>query len=714
MLDKQQIENKAKILRIGIDATSIPCSIAGAGRYIFGLIQGLTHCKTNFEFYIYCKQSDQNKFGNLPPNFRIRPIPHLSRPTRIYWQLLGLHDWLQEDRIDLWHSTHYIMPVRRLDIPVLVTIHDLAFFHFPHFYSVEKRLFFQWSISRAAKKASSLIAVSKSTQRDLKLRFPQINSSHCVYSGIHREHSTHPNGQKSAYPEFYLLSVGTQEKRKNLPFLIRVFHYLLDEFPDLHLILPGKSENDTANIRKIIHELSLENRVLLPGYVTDEKLWQYYKNAAAFCMPSHYEGFGFPVLESMACGTPVIVSDRPAMIELGREFVFRAKCGNLNEWKEITTQVLRQQFSAEKLQGGAAYAQSFSWKRTAECMLDIYSAFHTQARVAGSNEHLVDTILELKENGLQPVKAAVLKTLAFADVFDYPLTMEEIHAGLIECRAARHNVKQALAELIAEHRIGLAGNAYFLQGRSQISRLRKKRNSETEHLLFKNERMLQRICNFPGVKAVAISGAAAFGNCNSDDDIDLFIITEKKRLWTVYTFLALLFKITRQRRIFCLNYMISEDCNENLSETLFTAHQITHLRPIFNPQAIGLYKKQHKWTDRYLPQKGTLPPIPIAVSATSNGIIRKILQLRLFDLFELFAFKVYSFHIRRITKNCDTKSVEVSRQKIKLFTNDHSDSVMQAYAKRLINLSTNTNSVHRKSISNVADEIQTETEYAQL
>lgn len=689
-------------MRIGIDATSLPVHLAGAGRYIMGLIHGLSQLESSHEYVIFCKQRDRHRFQELPPRFSISCIPDLTRPARIYWQLCGLPDDLQRHHLDLWHATHYTLPVVNVGCLVMVTIHDLAFFRFPHFYSLQKRAFFRWIIRQAVRRADAIIAVSQSTKRDILQFFPHAAPVHSVYSGVDPAFFADSNGTPPPYHRDYLLAVGTQERRKNLPFLIDLFSRLAPDFPDLDLLLIGQPENDTSRILETIRRCRLSHRVRWYGFVPESHLAAYYRHARALVHPAHYEGFGFPILEAMASCLPVVASDRPSINEIGRKFVCLASNEAQNDWEMQLQNLLQNKPPHDLLQAAQAYARRFDWRHTAQQVESLYEHYHDQWVVRRRRHFLPASERTAAKKvliGSTSLETAVLKTLSFASLFRYPLQEQEILGGLLEAAASPEELRNALQRLLSAGKVQKDNEFYYLPGESHFVALRRKRQDISQSILERNRRWLTWVAHFPGVEAVALSGTLAFANCESTDDLDLFVITQPRRLWLTYLCLAILLKLCRRRRLLCLNYLVARDADPPVQQNLFVAHQIVHLRPVFQPQTILSYQESQPWTRSYLPQGGMGWPLRFAIPERSllARLLHESWRLLPLGWLDRLCYQVYGYHIRRITASSTTADIRIDRGVIQLFTNNHLESVMQRFHEKFTR-TLNHHTQHREEI----------------
>lgn len=208
---------------------------------------------------------------------------------------------------------------------------------------------------------------------------------------------------------------------------------------------------------------------------------------------------------------------------------------------------------------------------------------------------------------------AICRTLVYADIFDYPLNDKEIWQYLISGTGVSFGLlKRELTEAVNRKQISLAGKFYSLPGRKKIVALRQRRELASGHKMKIAQRVVGWLKFIPTVKMVAITGALAMDNSEKDDDIDLLIVTAKKRLWLTRLLTTFLIELVAERRRpndkefkdkICLNMFLDE---ENLpvpqpERNLFSSHEVCQLKPIWDRG--GIYKRfiqENKWTTRYL------------------------------------------------------------------------------------------------------------------
>ncbi|MGH7492192.1 MAG: glycosyltransferase family 4 protein [bacterium] len=713
-------------MRVGIDATCLPSALAGAGRYIHGVVQGLAGVDRQNEYFIFIKKQHVGQFEYLPENMQLVPLPDFSRPLRLTWQhfLAGGH--AHRLKLDVWHGMHYTLPAFTRQMTTIATFHDLGVHIYPHFYAWSKRLYFRQAIAQTLHAANHLLTVSEATGSDL-IRWlakqpdgPRQPLITAISSGVEEKFFTRVPIEERARARQahglagpYVLFVGTLEKRKNLITLLQAFQLLRQRGCDDHLLaLAGQSDNGSAAVHEAIARLGLQERVRLLGYVPEADLPALYQEAALFALPSFYEGFGFPLLEAMAGGVVVLAANNSSLRELAAHPHLLCE-GTPTAWADKMERLL---FDEELRHWSSAYARdrarAFSWRKTAEQIQEIYETHNARmrshprnGRVNGTaaapkpaSTELLHSLSAAARKGLLPaagtgieLQEAVRSTLAYADLFDYPLALYEIHYGLFGVRATLAEIRQATRDLKARGEIGEKEGYYFLAERSAIVTVRQQRRTLSRELLDKNRRWLRLVQNFPFVRGVAISGAMAFQNCKPGDDIDLFLVIEKGRLWTVYSGLVAVLKLFGKRRLLCLNCLVDTEHLRFDDQDLFVAHQIGFLKPLSGAELFQQFFRANAWCRRYLPQIEVEARLRQTAGDGESGrmgvvwgsILENLLRRSWFSRLESFVYRRYRRRIARLTRHLHPQAVVAARGQIKLFTNNHRFQVQHQLAERL-------------------------------
>ncbi len=368
-------------MRIVIDLTPDVQGHAGMGRYAGELARALlTSALPDERLEI---------FYNDP--LRRQPAPPLDAlPRKVLWLsnklwrmsvLVAQLARIPQDRIchgaDLFHATDHLLPYLSHARSVF-TLHDLAFRFYPETHTRLNRWFLTLMMPRFLRAADAIIAVSECTKQDA-LRLYGIDRAKIMVigEGVHpRFRSVGPQitsdvRRKYGLPEHFILAVGTIEPRKNLPILFEAFKQA--QRPEVKLVIAGKKgwlyDRTFARLR----ELGLGQRVAFTDFVPDEDLPALYTAAEAFAFPSLYEGFGLPVLEAMACGTPVLCSNTSSLPEVAGDAALPISPGDVRGWAQAIEQITRDAtLRAELRQRGLRQAKRFSWEETARQTREVY------------------------------------------------------------------------------------------------------------------------------------------------------------------------------------------------------------------------------------------------------------------------------------------------------------------------------------------------------
>jgi glycosyltransferase involved in cell wall biosynthesis len=315
--------------RVLVDATAVPADRGGVGRYVDGLIAALA--AGGADLALVCQRADAERYGRLAPSAEVVPGPAAitHRPARLAWEQTGLPMVAQQVDAAVVHSPHYTMPLRS-GRPVVVTVHDATFFTEPDLHSSVKGTFFRSATRTALRRAARVVTPSKAT-RDELVRVLDADATliDVAYHGVDQQTFHVPTEAEKARVQArlglagqsYIAFLGMLEPRKNVPGLIRGWVRACEgrELTPALVLAGGSGWDDT--IDATIAEVPSHLRVLRPGYLRFSDLPGYLGGATLVAYPSHGEGFGLPVLEAMACGAPVLTTDRLSLPEVGGDAV---------------------------------------------------------------------------------------------------------------------------------------------------------------------------------------------------------------------------------------------------------------------------------------------------------------------------------------------------------------------------------------------------------
>ena len=308
----------------------------------------------------------------------------LERPAvRILWEQTRLPLHLHRQRADLVHGLVNVLPLAA-PCPGVVTVHDLSFVRLPQTLPPVKRVYLTALCRASVKQAAQIIAVSRQTADDLQRYFlAPADRINVVYNGVSTRFRLHSSAETEAFRQQnvassrYLFYLGTLEPRKNLALLLRAFArwraHCDPTDREVKLVLAGGKGWWYAEIFRIVQELGLTDVVYFPGFVSQETLPLWYASAEIFVYPSLFEGFGLPVVEAMASGTPVICSRAPGVQEVAGDAAVTFDPQDEDELVAALHQVMSQPELRQALrQRGLARAAHFSWQRCAEETCSVY------------------------------------------------------------------------------------------------------------------------------------------------------------------------------------------------------------------------------------------------------------------------------------------------------------------------------------------------------
>lgn len=211
------------------------------------------------------------------------------------------------------------------------------------------------------------------------------------------------------------------------------------------------------------------------------------------------------------------------------------------------------------------------------------------------------------------MEKAILKTLIYANIFDYPMTVFEIHKWLIGRKAGLRQVESMLVRLSQKAKVKSQKEYYFLSERDGLVAKRRRREQQSEKYLRKAQVLSSLLQLIPWVKLVGISGGLAMGNADKGDDIDLFIITSKNRLWiSRLVMLGLLSLLGQRRKVgemggkiagkLCINTLLEEDRLEQSSKDIYLAHEVLQMKVLWERDGIySKYLEDNSWAFKFLP-----------------------------------------------------------------------------------------------------------------
>jgi glycosyltransferase involved in cell wall biosynthesis len=339
--------------RIGIDARLTYYRTGGISTYIRRLIGALEKVDTENHYTVF---HSRKAHESLVKNF---DRASLWTPCHHRLERVALSVELMRFRLDILHSPDFIPPLRGARKHI-ITVHDLNFLHYPQFLTAESHRYYNGQIALAVKHANHILADSTATRNDLMKMLNVPTEKITVHMlGVDEQFKPLPAETLARYrqqlelPDTYILFLGTFEPRKNIVGLLEAYQLLLNRMPDApKLVLAGN------------HGWLFDETVARIGQMN---------MATVLALPSFYEGFGFPALEAMACGTVPIVSNRSSLPEVVGEVGLQIDPDDPSALAEALYYTLTNpEWRKTMRSAGLARAATFTWERTAKIVQSVY------------------------------------------------------------------------------------------------------------------------------------------------------------------------------------------------------------------------------------------------------------------------------------------------------------------------------------------------------
>lgn len=365
--------------RIAIDYTPAYEQGGGIGRYVRELVAALARQPIQFDYRLFVSGA-----GDLPPlpgaSFTWKPTPITPRWLARVWgrARLPLPVELFTGRVDLYHATDFVLPPTNARA-TLLTVHDLSFVRVPEAASPSLKAYLDAVVPRSVRRADHILADSQATKADLVAVYGTPPEKITVLlSGVDaRFKPTDDPAVRDRYniPDRpFVFSVGTVQPRKNYARLIQALAQLRQQGYDLDLVIAGGKGWLEDSTYDAIHEAKMDDHVHVIGFANDADLPALYSTATITAVPSLYEGFGIPVLESMACATPVVTSNISSLPEVAGDAALTVTPTDTDAIADALRRIIDDSALRDTLiTRGLERAAAFTWDRSAEQLVGIYA-----------------------------------------------------------------------------------------------------------------------------------------------------------------------------------------------------------------------------------------------------------------------------------------------------------------------------------------------------
>jgi len=380
-------------MQIGIDIRCLmQPNYSGVAEYTFNLLKNIFDIDHRNQYLLFYN-ARQNVASNLPQfNYPNVKFAGFNYPNKLFNLSLRALKYPKIDKllgdVDVFFMPNLNFASCSKKSRKIMTVHDLSFEISPHFFSKKRSLWHKIiNPRRLISDCDKIIAVSQNTKNDLINLYavPEAKIK-VIYSGVDSQFyrkldKTSPDfkqiKQKFQLPKNFIFFLGTLEPRKNVESIIEAFDILKNNHPDLenlNLIITGEKGWHYQDIFCLINKSPWQKQIKCLGYVSAEEKVCLYNSAELFVFPSYYEGFGLPVLEAQACGLPVIAGLNSSFPEILGDSALLTAPDNLTELSQAIYRILSEtEFKQNMINKGFKNVQSFSWEKTAQKTLEIFT-----------------------------------------------------------------------------------------------------------------------------------------------------------------------------------------------------------------------------------------------------------------------------------------------------------------------------------------------------
>jgi glycosyltransferase involved in cell wall biosynthesis len=360
---------------VGIDCLSLPPHFSGTAYYIFYLTKALLQNLRPFQLVIFCKTQHISLFQPLiKAGDKIVAVPLPNRAARLCFYETSLAGMLIKEHIQIFLATHYICPPRKKDYFLVNTFYDMGFFLHPQYYPLVKTLYFRSRIASFLQRPDVVVAISGATQSAIIELFPKFAGKvKLIYPGTDHllNHREFPG---TRYPFPFVAAVNIFEKRKNIPFVIRVFNHLKEHFYfDHKLLLIGHAANGMSAILKEIRQSQFKADILIESSIPSSKLAYVYQNCEFFLNASEYEGFGFAPFEAIRYQRPSFIFKNQVIHEFFGNQPYLFENLNAESWANFIREERSLNFSNRI---SSRDIQHLSWNNTAQETIGLFQKLH--------------------------------------------------------------------------------------------------------------------------------------------------------------------------------------------------------------------------------------------------------------------------------------------------------------------------------------------------
>jgi glycosyltransferase involved in cell wall biosynthesis len=365
--------------KIGFDAKRAFLNSSGLGNYSRNTLNALFRFSPENEYILFTPEIKDRLFDNYNRFKVVSPQNRIAKKVKSLWRSLFLVPQLKKHEVELFHGLSNELPkgIHNSDIPSVVTIHDLIFMRYPEFYKpIDRKIYFR-KVKYACHSAKKIIAISRQTKHDIETFFhvpPE--KVELIYQPVSQVFFEKQNGteirKKYNLPEKFILSVGTLEPRKNQLALLQAFQFKEIKVP---VVFVGKQTTSyMAEMNRLIEENEMDSQVKFLSNISEADLAALYQTAILSVYISVFEGFGLPVIESMASGCPVVTSSVSVLPETAGEAAVLCNPAKIEEIAQKVALLLENEnFRNEIIEKGTQRSNLFHPENYAQKLISLYA-----------------------------------------------------------------------------------------------------------------------------------------------------------------------------------------------------------------------------------------------------------------------------------------------------------------------------------------------------
>ena len=369
-----------KNITVGIDIRDLKIAVTGTKTFLEGICNEFNKKNPGFTFYFFTT----NTSVYTGKNIFLKTVEHFRY---LIWKQVILPSKARIAKCDIVFCSDFFVPYFHPGFVTIPVFHDAFFWEYPEHYNKYWLWLFRKIGVAAARRSAYIITPTEFTRKRIAY-FSGIDSARIipVYEAAKKFSPISDNNAQTENPVLqkifssqYILHVGTFEKRKNIPRLIKAFKLLKDGgYENIKLLLVGQASkkaalDDTTAIQKSITETGLQDQVFMPGYVSDKDLSLCYQNAFFYTLPSLNEGFGIPVLEAFQHKIPVLIANNSCLIEVAGDAAISFDPFNEHDIADKMKLLMdNPALHQEMIEKGSKRLELFSWEKTSIALLSVF------------------------------------------------------------------------------------------------------------------------------------------------------------------------------------------------------------------------------------------------------------------------------------------------------------------------------------------------------